>query len=626
MKKFLLLLAALACVGASNAQSLSLASAAQPELPAYGLPATAPADALKWGYFLGTSFGGLGTEAAGSFGVAIKVPGTGFLQGGKVLSINLPVCFTGMSKVTVWARKNVNSTTDLFSQTVSSPFTKGYKEVVLDEPYTIDGDFYIGYNFTVANAATQDAKYPIGIAEGQAAGSLWLSLGSSFSDYSASGYGVSALQIFVEGANLDDYCAVFEAKSGCVSAASVVNNLDLTVLSDGTEPVNSIEYVAKIGDAEETGTAEVSIPGGFGHSGVVSVAYTAPAEIGAYTLDLAITKVNGQDNSNTNHVQIACENILRANPRKVLVEEFTGTGCGWCPRGWVAMEDIKATHSDVCVPIAVHQYNNTDPMYIAATSYAALPIEGAPSSVIDRKLTVDPYYGTGKYGFEIYKDIEAAYGNASIAVEVSGLYNEDKTQVEATADLEFLGDLSTYRIEFVLTADSLAGTASSWKQQNYYASQYNQSSPAFDPEIDAELLTFCSGGKNGKSSVFLTFNDVAIASSYVNRVNKAEAIPMDYEVGGNMTTTYTLTMPTKATLKNALHYDLVFVNALLFDDYGRCVNAARARVLTQEEAEGIEQITNDNVCNDGVMYNLAGQRVSKSFKGIVVKNGKKMIF
>ena len=36
-------------------------------------------------------------------------------------------------------------------------------------------------------------------------------------------------------------------------------------------------------------------------------------------------------------------------------------------------------------------------------------------------------------------------------------------------------------------------------------------------------------------------------------------------------------------------------------------------------------VKEDAVKNDGAIYNLAGQRVSKDYKGIVVKNGKKYI-
>jgi hypothetical protein len=40
---------------------------------------------------------------------------------------------------------------------------------------------------------------------------------------------------------------------------------------------------------------------------------------------------------------------------------------------------------------------------------------------------------------------------------------------------------------------------------------------------------------------------------------------------------------------------------------------------------GIINVKEDAVKNDGAIYNLAGQRVSKDYKGIVVKNGKKYI-
>ena len=40
---------------------------------------------------------------------------------------------------------------------------------------------------------------------------------------------------------------------------------------------------------------------------------------------------------------------------------------------------------------------------------------------------------------------------------------------------------------------------------------------------------------------------------------------------------------------------------------------------------GIENVTVKNAKTSNVMYNLAGQRVSKDFKGIVVKDGKKFV-
>lgn len=55
------------------------------------------------------------------------------------------------------------------------------------------------------------------------------------------------------------------------------------------------------------------------------------------------------------------------------------------------------------------------------------------------------------------------------------------------------------------------------------------------------------------------------------------------------------------------------------------VRYAKATVYTSEALPtGITNITAEKAQN-GVRYNLAGQRVSKDFKGVVIENGKKMI-
>jgi hypothetical protein len=58
---------------------------------------------------------------------------------------------------------------------------------------------------------------------------------------------------------------------------------------------------------------------------------------------------------------------------------------------------------------------------------------------------------------------------------------------------------------------------------------------------------------------------------------------------------------------------------------GKCciVGIAMDGVFT--DATGIQGVASDKVVNDGKIFNLAGQQVSKSYKGIVIKNGKKMI-
>ena len=54
------------------------------------------------------------------------------------------------------------------------------------------------------------------------------------------------------------------------------------------------------------------------------------------------------------------------------------------------------------------------------------------------------------------------------------------------------------------------------------------------------------------------------------------------------------------------------------------VRYVRAVVTVLTDATGINNITIDNA-KKGVRYNLAGQRVNESYKGVVIENGKKII-
>lgn len=54
------------------------------------------------------------------------------------------------------------------------------------------------------------------------------------------------------------------------------------------------------------------------------------------------------------------------------------------------------------------------------------------------------------------------------------------------------------------------------------------------------------------------------------------------------------------------------------------VRYVRAVVEVLNDASGINNITVDNA-KKGVRYNLAGQRVNESYKGVVIENGKKII-
>lgn len=294
--------------------------------------------------------------------------------------------------------------------------------------------------------------------------------------------------------------------------------------------------------------------------------------------------------------------------KMVIVEEFTGTGCGWCPRGLAGMDLLKATYEDKCIGIALHQYNSSDPMYI--TKYASHNMTGAPSCTVDRSEIVDPYLG-GNGESSILQTIDRYVEHETHAYveSISAVYqDENQKKVDITASINFdtAGD---YSVEFVLTGDSITAEGNAWLQSNYYASQ----NPSGDPLIDQ----FCKDGEFGQSSFYWPFNDVALTSSCnSNHENQAEPLA-PAEAGVAQQTSYTLSLPTKTQILKAMRKDLIFAIVLIIDNTtGHVANAARVHVVNQEEANGIIASSTIKDVTPIAFYNIDGKAISTPQKGI----------
>ena len=295
--------------------------------------------------------------------------------------------------------------------------------------------------------------------------------------------------------------------------------------------------------------------------------------------------------------------------RRVVVEEYTGTGCGYCPRGIVGREKLQSQYGDLYVGIVLHQYGSGDPMAIARDNYASLTFTGAPQCKIDRRNTVDPYNGSGN---GIINDFAAELATpTSAGIEVEAKWNASQTKVDAKATVQSLVDGADYNIEYVLIGDGITG--SEFKQKNYY---YNRT------DLAADLAVFGAGGQYGQQEVNLVFNDVALSSSYVSGVNQAAKLT-NLSSSEPVVSQYTLSLPTNETLLNAIDKNQVYVAALLVDDSGIIVNAAKAKV--QGSAGIIAPNATTNHQGDMNYYTLDGRRVENPTKGVYIQNGKKII-
>ena len=587
----------------------------------------------KWGYFLGDidETGGIGIGSAATFYAGYFVPGDGILKGSSINGVNLPVyATTNLTNLSIWISEDLE--TNLVNQRIDAKTLtpNSFNAIALDEPFAIpEGGVFVGVKLTVPKVEDEADAFPIACGGNAYFYSLILKFSSAngsedWADYSGD-FGSFAMQLFCSGLTQSDRHAYFSAASTATTLPGAEVSIPAIISSDGKEDVRSIDYTIEINGNKISKRVDLTTPiaGGFGQTGIITVDFTAPETYGAYTTNISIEKVNGKSNDASENV-LAVPNkvVTRAATRRTVVEEFTGTGCGWCPRGWVGMEYMKE-HLDNFIGIAFHQYNASDPMYVP--NYCDpeyLGIYGAPGCAMDRKLLgIDPYYGSDE---SIVNDFN--YCNAmlpDVDVTVSGTFNADFTAVDVTANVEYLTDGDNYTVVYVLTADGLKGTTSLWRQTNYYA-DYS----AADVD-DPSLAPFCQEGIYGSSSVSLTFNDVMIGSSYNDYgTNMAPALTGQVQAGVTATGTYTISMPTKAMLKNAINNDEVYAVALVIASDGTIANAARAKVLDADAAAGIVNAGADFNAAETARYNAAGQVISgisgtqKGLNIIKLSNGK----
>lgn len=433
--------------------------------------------------------------------------------------------------------------------------------------------------------------------------------------------GAICIQLIVEADPLPDYDLVPTAIDNQPSAVGLESEAAVYFTSNSKKDIENFEYTITVGDKSVTRTTTLPNPIKAGVSQQVAYYMTIPAveEYGKYDASVTISKVNGEALAEPSTLAFKQDVYTRLVQRHTVVEEFTGTGCGNCPRGWAGMEYMKEHYPDTFIGIAVHQYNQSDPMYCAR--YGGLGLSAAPACKIDRKTAADPYYGVDNTGIH---NAVAYYSSIAPAVDVTvrGVFADTQNKVNCTADVEWLTDTGKYTIAYVLTADGLTGKGA-WLQQNYYANN-DGAAGATLPEIP-EFAEFFAGGAKGKGAVELVYNDVLVGSSWsTSGSNLAKALgATKHKAGEKLTNSYTCSVYVSDVCKAAINYDNLYVTAIILDANNEIVNAARAKV-TAADSEGIDTVLAPAVSAE--TYDLSGRRTEANGKpGLYIVGGKKII-
>lgn len=416
---------------------------------------------------------------------------------------------SGLKLVTVSGKK-VNDP-DLATAT-GTRGSDGMLHVTFDTPVEIPEEgLYAGYTFKVAELDEVTSK-PVAYVAGDNADGLYIHTTRSISSWKSivsQIEGVSPMVVHLSG-DFPDNAAGIEMAPEVYVPAGEGGRPETIIYNYCSRPVESIGYSYSVGERhmEGTLTLEEPLPAVFGAWRKVRLDIAPVDESGTYPFQLAVDEVNGRPNdiSATHSGEITEMSFTPVN--RPLVEEYTGLWCGYCPRGFVTMEEMSRSYGDRFVGMV---YHDNDPMS-AVDSYPS-DFGGFPSVMFNRNIPIDDL--TPENAAAMWEEISGAYTLADISVDAR-LDDADGNRLLVSSTSRFVKDFTggRMRISYALVADGLSDE--SWGQSNNYSGEEGLEGDLWD------LFT-----KAGNPVFGLTFNDVV--ASYTDFNGIEDSLPYDIE-------------------------------------------------------------------------------------------------
>jgi thiol-disulfide isomerase/thioredoxin len=277
-----------------------------------------------------------------------------------------------------------------------------------------------------------------------------------------------------------------------------------------------------------------------------------------------------------------------------VVEEFTGTWCGYCPYGIVGMQKAHETYGDQVVLIAAH---SGDPMECAGYADITNTVSSYPSAFMNRETDFYPS------SYTILNEIRSSL-NRAVQGKVSLMAmwgDDDKNSVAFGAQSTFVytDDDARYGIAFVLVEDGMSNK--SWAQSNFLSGEND----------DLEMSFWCKA----PSSVYgLEFDHVAVAAWGISNGVKG-SVGTTIQAGQPQTFSYNADISSNRLIQDKTKLKAI---ALLIDQVsGTIINAAQADI--QDYSTGIETIAQAEDSSTTTYYTLDGRRIASPQKGLIIE-------
>ena len=458
----------------------------------------------------------------------------------------------------------------------------------------------------------------------------------------------SSIQIGLDVSDCEANDATVSANPELTTLVNTKQQYPFYITNNSAKPITQLTYSISV-DGVNGAEKSLDLSSPIESMETASIPYTTAFEDdGLHTVELNISKVNG--NTNINKQSSAEYSIIaleKSADRVSVVEEQTGTWCGWCPRGHVALDLLNKQLGDKVVTLAGHFANGesrVDPMNIlgdnitsqaerfadygwVAMTLSSLLGGGLPGAMFDRVVAADPYVGanttkgkngTYEYGatdlVNLLKEENPSEADFSMTASWADDKNTDiKVDLTTTFNYNRFGSFP-YGVAFVLSENGMTGKGATWMQLNYYKlAGVNGASDFNNPDMAAWFKAGSYVSTTYDNVVVQAWNplgDAAIVDKSKTDIDKGEAIP------------FSTTLKVNSDLIQ--NYNNLTLSALLVNLKSLAVVNA-AKVVLGNCAAGIEDVNSEANNNVVSRYNVNGMRINGAQKGLnIVKlaNGK----
>ena len=645
--------------GAGIKRNSSSAVAADAPLTWWGYPMESSGQLLTFGFdLLAQAFGATFLSGQTDYNVACLIPGN--YAEAKIDSVEF-VIYGGQKyeNLTVWVAPyaEVEEKGNVYYNPPVSPDDAAVKVVVpADEISKIPSGSagYIGVKLPASYQIPAEVCF-VGYAfKGESSGRpiiTWYTEGTNggllykydaggvsvFDNFYSLGLGDLTIQIGMDVSDCEANSASVAADAEQTVLVGAANQYNFYVANNCAKDITSIDYIiSEDGEVGEERHLDLSSPIAANDYGVLPLANKVFSTDGVHTIELTVTKVNGnqniaEDNTASNSI-IALE---KGAERTSVVEELTGTWCGWCPRGHVGLENLKKTFGDKVITLAGHysfDESSVDPMncyeydqndvygnygVVANALSSYLGGGGLPGAMFDRLLSADPYtginnklneQGTVDYGADYLVNAINQAIPSEASVNLSASWTDDtktaiKVDFSTTFNYDRFGE-NPYGVGFILSENAMKGSGTEWMQLNYYSNSYGKAGAAYYK--NADMLSWFEA----EPFVPMEYSNVVVQSW---RPIGDALFTESEDIEKGKTINYTKTLPVTSSLiqdKDMLSLTAILVN---LNNLG-IVNAAQVHLGAG--AAGITDVQKDANSNVVERYNLNGMRVNAPQKGL----------